>query len=318
MNWQDGYIAVDWGTTNRRAYAIDRDGSVSGRIEDSRGLMAVAPGGFAAAAAEIRDALGDRPMLLAGMIGSNRGWREAPYLPCPADARALASGILWIDPGRTGIAPGVCQQGAAGADVMRGEEVQALGAVAAGLVPDDGLICHPGTHAKWISMESGRIAGFRTMMTGEMFALLRDHSILSGQLQGDAETSESFAAGVAEALEGADLLASLFGIRARKLLGGGRSDASYASGLLIGSDVRAGLQFHPAAAVALVGAPDSAHSMPPRSSRRGASRAQSTAKPPSSPGSATSRSCYDRPAGLTPHPFRRLPADRDPPGRNAR
>lgn len=256
MNWHDGYIAVDWGTTNRRAYAIDRDGSVTGRIEDSRGLMAIAPGGFERAAAEIVAALGDRPMLLAGMIGSNRGWREAPYLPCPADARSLAGGILWIEPGRTGIVPGVCQYGAAGADVMRGEEMQALGAVAAGLAPADGLICHPGTHAKWIGMEGGRIARFRTMMTGEIFALLRDHSILSDQPQGDAETGESFAAGVAEALEGADLLASLFGIRARKLLGGGRRDVSYASGLLIGSDVRAGLQFHPASAVTLVGAPD--------------------------------------------------------------
>jgi 2-dehydro-3-deoxygalactonokinase len=255
MRWRDGYIAVDWGTTNRRAYAVDAHGNVTARLEDGRGLLAVESGGFDAAAAEIVAALGDRPMLLAGMVGSNRGWREAPYLACPADARALAGAILWIEPGRLGIVPGVCQRGDAGADVMRGEEVQALGAVAAGLVPPNGLICHPGTHAKWIGMEAGRIARFRTMMTGEVFALLRDHSILADQLQGEVEGGEGFAAGVSDGFGGAELLSSLFGIRARRLLGGGKADAAYASGLLIGSDVRAGLGLQERKAVALVGAP---------------------------------------------------------------
>jgi len=255
MSWCEGYVAVDWGSTNRRAYSVDADGRVIAKLEDAKGVLSVGPGGFDRAAAEILEALGDRAMLIAGMAGSNRGWRETPYVDCPADAQALAQAICWIETGRVGIVPGVCQRGS-GADVMRGEEVQALGAVAAGLVPADGLICHPGTHAKWIAMRGGRIDTFRTMMTGELFAVLRDHSILSAQLAGEVALDVSFAAGVADALGGADLLASLFGIRARSLLGGGRSDAGYASGLLIGSDVRTALAGRaPGATVALVGAP---------------------------------------------------------------
>ena len=132
MSFDGGYIAVDWGTTNRRAYAVDRGGRVTDSFEDDRGLMAVPRGGFDAAAAEIRARLGDRPMLLAGMVGSNRGWREAPYVPCPASApSALAAAILWIEPGRTGIVPGVepdrrgrrrrdARRGSAGARRRRG------------------------------------------------------------------------------------------------------------------------------------------------------------------------------------------------------
>ncbi len=257
MSWREGYIAVDWGTTNRRAYLIDAAGRLADEFADDLGLMAVPKGGFEASAAEIRQRLGDRPMLLAGMVGSNRGWREAPYAPAPAGNEDLARAILWIEPGRTGIVPGVSQSGAAGADVMRGEEVQVLGAVAAGQVPPDALICHPGTHAKWIQMEGGRIASFRTMMTGELFSLLTRHSILADQLQDEVTVNDSFERGVAEALAGAEILASLFRIRARHLLGEEDGEPTdYASGLLIGCDVRAGLAMHREGPIALIGRAD--------------------------------------------------------------
>jgi 2-dehydro-3-deoxygalactonokinase len=256
MGWRDGYIAVDWGTTNRRAYAVEGDGRLADSFEDALGILAVPAGGFEAEVAEIRRRLGDRPMLMAGMVGSNRGWREAPYAPCPAGPRELAEAVLWIEPGRVGIVPGVSQSGAAGADVMRGEEVQVLGAAAAGLVPPDGLVCHPGTHAKWVELAAGRIVAFRTMMTGELFGLLKAHSILADELQDEAVADASFREGAAAALGGEELLAGLFRIRARRLLG--ESDgggASYASGLLIGSDVRAGLGLHREGRIALIGAP---------------------------------------------------------------
>jgi 2-dehydro-3-deoxygalactonokinase len=182
-------------------------------------------------------------MLLAGMVGSNKGWREAPYVPCPAGIEEVAAGILWVEPGRIGIVPGVSQAGTAGADVMRGEEIQVLGAFASGLVPPDCLICHPGTHAKWIVMGGGRIASFRTMMTGELFSLLSKHSILADQLRDEAAPDAAFRAAAREGLAGADIIASLFGIRARHLLGESEGDAAdHASGLLIGCDVRAGLR----------------------------------------------------------------------------
>ncbi len=256
MGWRDGYIAVDWGTTNRRAYAIGPGGARLDSFADGLGLLAVPPGGFEAAAAEIRTRLGDKPMLLAGMVGSNRGWREAPYVPCPAAADDLARARLWIEPGRTGIVPGVSQSGAAGADVMRGEEVQVFGAVAQGVVPGDGLIGHPGTHAKWIRMTGGRIAAFRTMMTGELFSLLRTHSILAAQMREEVVVGPRFREGVAVGLAGRELLGELFGIRARHVLGQDEADAaSFASGLLIGADVRLGLALGNGP-VALVGEPE--------------------------------------------------------------
>jgi 2-dehydro-3-deoxygalactonokinase len=134
------FIAVDWGTTNRRAWRIAPDGQVEDAFEDAAGVTAVAAGQFAGEAARLRKRLGDLPMLLGGMIGSNRGWREVPYVACPADLGGIARAILWIDD-RTGIVPGVCQSGEGEPDVMRGEEVQIFGAIASGAVPGDALAC---------------------------------------------------------------------------------------------------------------------------------------------------------------------------------
>ncbi|HTM96978.1 MAG TPA: 2-dehydro-3-deoxygalactonokinase [Croceibacterium sp.] len=257
MNWRGGYIAVDWGTTNRRAYLTQRDGSVVNSFEDDRGLLAVPPGTFAAETAAIRGRLGDWPMLMAGMVGSARGWREVPYVGCPASLDDLSKGILWIEPARTGIVPGVAQHGTSGTDVMRGEEVQVFGALAAGLVPRNGLACLPGTHTKWIVLEDGAIVRFRTMMTGELFGLLKTHSILADQLQSDVTPGAAFEAGVAEGLKGISLLSALFGIRARHALGQPENNAAaHASGLLIGSDVHAGLELQDGGAIGLIGQPD--------------------------------------------------------------
>ena len=93
-------------------------------------------------------------------------------------------------------------------------------------------------------MADGRIDSFRTMMTGELFSLLKKHSILAEQLQGEAEPDASFERRRRRgAWRARNCSRRLFGIRARHCLGEGEGDAaSYASGLLIGSDVRAGLQ----------------------------------------------------------------------------
>lgn len=255
MDWQQGYIAVDWGTTNRRAYRVEYGESVK-RLADELGLLSVAPGDFLQAVQDIRDSLGELPMLLAGMVGSNRGWYEARYVECPAGAAELSGGILWVDV-RTGIVPGVCQRGKHGPDVMRGEEIQLIGGVAAGLIPADAVVCHPGTHAKWIEVAGGRIVRFRTMMTGEVFALLRSHSILAPTLGDAAQPGAEFDAGVCEALAGESMLSGLFRIRARGLLEGANPDAaSRASGILIGSEIAAALREFPGAPVIVVGRND--------------------------------------------------------------
>jgi len=234
------FLAVDWGTTNRRTYRIGADGTVEKTARDDRGVLAMPPGGYEAEAGQLREAFGDLPMLCAGMVGSNRGWAEAPYVPCPAALGDIAREAVWVEPGRTAILPGVSRPGER-SDTMRGEEVQLLGAAASGAVPDGALLCQPGTHCKWARVEDGRLAGFVTAMTGEMFALLKEHSLLSAQLNGAVEAGRAFREGVADS--GGDLLARLFGVRAAGLLGQ-RADAdaaSYTSGLMIGSDVRARL-----------------------------------------------------------------------------
>jgi 2-dehydro-3-deoxygalactonokinase len=232
-------LAVDWGTTNRRVYALDAAGAVLATERDDRGILAVGRDGFAAEAAAIRDRFGDLPMLCAGMVGSVSGWVEAAYRPCPAGLGDLAEALTWVEPGRTAIVPGVCFADDTRADVMRGEEVQLLGAVAAGLAPEDALFCQPGTHCKWAWMTEGRIASFRTTMTGEMFAHLKAHSLLADFMTGTVADGPAFRDGAAAAASGT-LLGDLFGARASVLTGRrDRADvAAYVSGLLIGSDVR--------------------------------------------------------------------------------
>ena len=100
MGWSEGFIAVDWGTTNRRAYRIDGVGHCQASLADDQGVLSVLAGGFPAAVEAIRAELGDLPLLLAGMIGSTRGWVEAPYVTCPAGIKELARKLRWIEPGR--------------------------------------------------------------------------------------------------------------------------------------------------------------------------------------------------------------------------
>ena len=232
-------IAIDWGTTNRRIYLMSADGSLLAVETDGCGVIAMAGADYAAEVRTIRARLGDLPVLCAGPVGSARGWQVAPYCACPGDVPAIADALLWVEPGRTAIVPGLSSVTEAHGDVMRGEEVQLLGAVAAGLAPPDGLLCQPGTHAKWARMASGAVAGFRTAMTGELFALLRQHSLLSEMIAGEATDVAAFSAGV-DAAARAMLLTDLFGVRACDLLGlrPRAQAASFASGLLIGSDVR--------------------------------------------------------------------------------
>lgn len=244
MVFASNFIGIDWGTTNRRTYVI-ADGRVEHSEQDNHGTTAMCRDQFKSEIASIRTRLGDLPVLMAGMVGSSIGWRNAPYVRCPAGINDLAAQLLWCDP-RTAIIPGLSLLDDGRADVMRGEEVQLLGAIVSGLVPPDALMIQPGTHCKWVEAADGRIVRFTTAMTGELFALLRSHGLLAPQLQADVVMGSAFAAGVEEGRK-RDLGASLFGIRASGLLGLRDDDgaASYASGMLIGSDVAARLAVLP-------------------------------------------------------------------------
>lgn len=258
MRWAEGFIAVDWGTTNRRGYLIADGGRMTDEMEDDRGILAIGPEGFDRAVADLKGRLGDRPLLMAGMIGSNRGWVEAPYVTCPAGLPELAANLKWVVPDRIAIVPGISYTHGDAADVMRGEEMQILGAFAEGMVAADALICHPGTHNKWIRLEDGRITSFRTVMTGELFNLLREHSILADLLSPPAAVDDAFEAGVRKGLESDELTAELFSVRARVLLGKAprTSAASYTSGLLIGTDIRTGARAAPPGEIVVMGRPE--------------------------------------------------------------
>jgi 2-dehydro-3-deoxygalactonokinase len=243
-------IAIDWGTSSFRAYRLAGDGAVIERRATGRGILTVEAGGFPAVLdAAIGDwaAAGERRVVLGGMVGSRQGWVEAPYVDCPAGAPEIAAAMLRLDwQSALGVeawlAPGLVCRGEGGVpDVMRGEEVQILGALGM-LANRSGLVCLPGTHSKWARVRDGWIESFATHMTGEVFAVLRHHSIL-GRLMpdGDAAISDErwFAAGLRRAAEPGGLLHHLFGVRARGLMGEIPAEglADYLSGILIGHEL---------------------------------------------------------------------------------
>jgi 2-dehydro-3-deoxygalactonokinase len=239
--------AVDWGTSSFRIWLLARDGTVLAVRRSAEGMTHCAPDGFAAVLETHLEALGAEetlPVVICGMAGARQGWREAPYVDTPAPLEDLVAGT--VAPAGTQrhvrILPGICQRDAAAPDVMRGEETQLMG-----LATDaDGNLtaCLPGTHSKWVRVSGGRVLRMRSVMTGELFAAIGGHTILSHSLRGGAAEADSpvFAAAVTRMLDAPGALtAELFSIRAGELLGlrDGAAGASTLSGLLIGAEIAA-------------------------------------------------------------------------------
>ena len=262
------WVAVDWGTSNLRAWGIGPDGAVTFEKTSPKGMGKLAREEFPAALAELLEGVAPArgsalDVLICGMAGARQGWLEAPYLEAPTDLRGLLDGAVRPAMPDSRIAPailpGVCQK--AGADnVMRGEETQLLGLAA--LRPGfSGVVCMPGTHSKWAQLSGTRIERFSTAMTGEMFELLRTHSVLRHSLTGDLDgpgRGEGFAAGAAAGLEHPEqLLGTLFQVRAGSLLSGRQPDwcAGYLSGLLIGTEIGSNRHLIGDEAVPLIGSP---------------------------------------------------------------
>jgi 2-dehydro-3-deoxygalactonokinase len=239
------FIGVDWGTTSFRAYLADTEGRALDALAEGEGALALKPGEHEPYLAGRLANWPRLPVFASGMIGAKQGWREAPYVACPAGLAEIAAATLSIPTslGVVRVAPGVRSLDTAGApDVMRGEETQLLGAVAAG--GGDGVYVLPGTHCKWARVEGGRIAGFETFMTGEVFAVLKTHSVL-GLMMGPAREGEGFLRGVeaARALQRpGDLLHAIFAARTLGLFETLPPDqlGEYLSGLLIGAEILAG------------------------------------------------------------------------------
>jgi 2-dehydro-3-deoxygalactonokinase len=242
-------LAVDWGTSSLRAALLDDLGSAQLERSYPRGLTSVPSGGFDAVFHEcFADWFdeADQRCLVAGMAGARSAWQEVPYCPCPTSVDELAAGLSWIRPGRIAIVPGACCESRGVPDVMRGEETQVLGALDL-LGLRDATLVLPGTHSKWVSARDGRIVQFSTHMTGEMFALLRHHSLLARGLPASAEgfddgfDTQAFDDGVAQALRGGGLLHNAFSIRTLALFDRkpGAALLSRLSGLVIGEELLA-------------------------------------------------------------------------------
>lgn len=254
------WIAVDWGTSNLRAWAMGADGIVD-HASSPEGMGKLARAEFEPALLRlIAPWLGaaQMPVIACGMVGSRQGWHEAPYRATPCTP--VMPGTLVAVPTQDTrlqmmIAPGLKQM--APADVMRGEETQIAGALA--LLPGfDGVICLPGTHSKWAHVSAGEVVSFQTFLTGEMFALLSEHSVLRhGMAEGGWEEA-AFDRGVADALSHPEKIAArLFTLRAEGLIAGLTSAAARArlSGLLIGIELAAAKPYWLGRPVILVGTP---------------------------------------------------------------
>lgn len=238
-------IGVDWGTTQLRAYRVDAEGKLLEARTAAKGILSVKDGDFGSA---LQSAIGDwvegeaAPVMMCGMIGSRQGWVEAPYVPCPATAEEIAGALAEVSwgPGRRAfICPGLaCTDTDGVPDLMRGEEVQAIGALALG-GEETMTTYHPGTHSKHVTAERGRIIGFSTFMTGEVFAVLKEHSILGRTMAEGPADWPSFDEGVRRAHQPGGVLHHLFGARTRVLTGGlgAIGAADYLSGILIGHEL---------------------------------------------------------------------------------
>ena len=262
------WVAVDWGTSNLRLWGLDAEGTVTFERSSPKGMGKLSREDFPAALADllqdVQPAGGTAiEVLICGMAGARQGWLEAPYLEAPTDLRGLLDGAVHpaMPDGRIApaILPGVCQK-AGNDNVMRGEETQLLG-LAALDQGFSGVVCMPGTHSKWVQLAGTRIEKFSTAMTGEMFEVLRTHSVLRHSLNGDIDgpgRAEGFAVGAASGLEHPEqLLGTLFQVRAGSLLSGRQPDwcAGYLSGLLIGTEIGSNRHLIGAEAVPLIGSP---------------------------------------------------------------
>jgi len=239
-------IAIDWGTSSLRGARLDAGGQVLEAREFPRGILTVPPGQFEAVFQEhFGDWMQDPQALclISGMAGSRQGWQEAPYCPCPAGFAELGQHLLWLQPGRIALVPGLSCLGTDALntpDVMRGEEVQIFGALQLSGC-DSATLVLPGTHSKWVQVHSGRVTRFQTSMTGEVFALMSQHSILGKTLDLQGAFDDAvFLQGIDQSLQPGSILHRLFAVRTLGLFD--RLSAaqlpSYLSGLLIGEELR--------------------------------------------------------------------------------
>lgn len=254
-------LALDWGTSSLRAFLMQNACIIETR-QSSHGIQHLPTAGvpgfeqaFAAIAGDWVQRWPTLAVVASGMVGSAQGWCEAPYVRCPANIHALVQHRVQVPSGLgvdVVVAPGVLfDQPGQIPDVMRGEEIQIAGALSENRqLAERCLMVLPGTHSKWVHVQDGRLTRFSTYMTGELFAVLCQHSILGRLLPDDQGNtrefdSKAFELGIATAKSGraGDLTHQIFATRTLGLTGRLQPTglADFLSGLLIGSELVSGM-----------------------------------------------------------------------------
>ncbi len=241
-------IGVDWGTSNLRVHQIDAAGAIVDSRRSAQGILNVPVNGFAQVLHDVaHDWLRDLPLapiVACGMVGARQGWMEVPYVDCPVRVDELASALQPVELGANRVlhvVSGAAWRGGIDqADVIRGEETTIVGALGGAL--EHGLVCLPGTHTKWAWVADGALQRFRTAMSGEVYQILLEHSILGRMAAEQAPFDRcAFRRGVARAARDGGLLHHLFSVRSLRLFDelSEQQAPSYLSGLLTGADVLA-------------------------------------------------------------------------------
>lgn len=245
-------VGIDWGSSNIRAWLLRKDGEAIARNHISIGLREARTRGFRQVLHELlkpMPAAGELPIIACGMVGARDGWSEVPYVSCPASSLTIMGAAQPVPDGRLKILPGVVQTHPS-ADVMRGEETQLIGILTE---QQSVTVCLPGTHSKWADAEGGHLTGFRTYVTGDLFAAARASSIFAALAQEAPFDASSFRKGIDDACT-TPLTRALFQTRARVATGGMRPDQAYwfLSGLLIGAELLCEIKEHPGSPVVLL------------------------------------------------------------------
>lgn len=255
-------VAVDWGTSNLRAVLLDDHGRALEKRHSDKGMGCLERDAFEVALVDLLDDVlvsgRQLPVICCGMVGSRQGWQEASYgsVPCKAPSGSDAVRVSVQDPRlAVWILPGVKQ--VKPADVMRGEETQIAGFLAE-RPKFDGVLCLPGTHTKWVRISAEEIVSFQTFMTGEIFALLSEQSVLRHSVSTEVLDAPAFSEAVSDAMSRPQALAAkLFGLRAETLIAdmGAEEARARLSGLLIGLELAGAKPYWLGMEVGIIGAP---------------------------------------------------------------
>lgn len=260
------FLSCDWGTSSLRLSLVDAQAmAVRAQVESTQGIAATFStwknGGHAAEArwgfyySTIRQQLAALekkaetplagvPLVVSGMASSSIGMVEVPYKIVPFATDGSDLGVQIFKPGADADRPIVVVSGVRGDDdVMRGEEVQLVGAMASEPESEtERVFIFPGTHSKHVVVRGRWATRIRTYMTGEFFNFLARHSVLSEMVDADAPwtgDSSFFDEGVREGAT-ENLLHACFQVRVKGLLrtANRAQNSHFLSGLLIGSELR--------------------------------------------------------------------------------